>query len=249
MNILVTRPSPAADHLVSRLRSCGQVAWAFPLIEFTPGSQLDILPSRLEALGPGDLVFLLSQHAVHYANPAITRSGKTWPASLNYYAIGRSTALAMHAVSGHSVVWPHEQEISEVLIRLPELQQVAGKQVLILRGNGGRELLAETLHTRGAKVEFIECYQRCAKHYHGAEEGRRWRDRGIDTLVVTSGEMLQQLYALFPAIDRDAWLLHCRLVVVSERLATLARDLGWANVCVAGGADNDALLRALNLYA
>ena len=65
----------------------------------------------------------------------------------------------------------------------------------------------------------------------------------------TSGEVLQLLYGLVPVIDGEAWLLHCRLVGGSERLATLARDLGWANVCVAGGADNDALLRALDLYS
>lgn len=247
MTILVTRPSPAADELVSRLRTRGQVAWAFPLIEFTPGTQLDTLPRRLRSLAAGDLVFILSQHAIHYAQPALSATGTTWPANLNYYAIGRTTALALHAVSGHNVVWPHEQEISEVLIQLPALQAVVGKRALILRGNGGRELLAETLLARGAQVEFIECYQRCEKPYHGAEEGRRWRNCGIDTLVVTSGEMLQQLYQLFPDVDRDEWLLHCRLVVVSERLATLARELGWANICVAGGADNDALLRALYL--
>jgi len=249
MNILVTRPSPAADQLVSRLRSCGQVAWALPLIEFTPGTQLDSLPARLSALQAGDLVFALSQHAIQYAHPALMRAGMHWPADLKYYAIGRSTALALHKVSGQRVIWPHEQEISEILIQLPELQQVAGKRAVILRGNGGRELLAETLHTRGAQVEFIECYQRCAKYYNGAEEGRRWRDRGIDTLVVTSGEMLHQLYTLFPDVDRDEWLLHCRLLVVSERLATQARNSGWANICVAEGADNDALLRALDLYA
>ncbi|QGU89370.1 uroporphyrinogen-III synthase [Erwinia sorbitola] len=247
MTILVTRPSPAADELVSRLRTRGQVAWAFPLIEFTPGSQLDRLPSRLSSLTAGDLVFILSQHAIQYAQPALALAGTTWSANLNYYAIGRTSALALHAVSGHNVVWPHEEEISEVLIQLPALQAVAGKRALILRGNGGRELLAETLLARGAQVEFIECYQRCEKNYHGAEEGRRWRDRGIETLVVTSGEMLQQLYQLFPDVDRDEWLLHCRLIVVSERLATLARRLGWANICVAGGADNDALLRALYL--
>lgn len=247
MTILVTRPSPASDQLVSRLRSRGQVAWALPLIEFTPGTQLDILPARLSALAEGDLVFILSQNAIHYAHPAIVQAGITWPAHLNYYAIGRSTALATHAVSGHQVIWPHEQEITEILIQLPALQQVAGRRALILRGNGGRELLGETLHSRGAQVEFIECYQRSARHYNGAEEGRRWRDRGIDTLVVTSGEMLQQLYTLFPDIDRDEWLLHCRLLVVSERLAILARELGWTTILVAEGADNDALLRALDL--
>lgn len=247
MNILVTRPSPAADELVSRLRSRGQVAWPFPLIEFTPGTQLDILPERLRSLAAGDLVFILSQHAIHYAQPALSLAKTLWPANLSYYAIGRSTALALHAASGHEVVWPHEQEISEILIQLPALQAVAGKRALILRGNGGRELLGETLLARGAQVEFIECYQRCEKYYHGAEEGRRWRNCGIDTLVVTSGEMLQQLYQLFPDVDRDEWLLGCRLIVVSQRLATLARKLGWANICVAGGADNDALLRALYL--
>lgn len=249
MNILVTRPSPAAEQLVSRIRNSGHSAWALPLIEYTPGTQLDILPARLHELRAGDLVFALSKPAVHYAHPALIQAGMHWPDHLEYYAIGRSTALSLHTVSGHEVIWPHEQEISEILIQLPGLQQVKGKRALLLRGNGGRKLLAETLHSRGAQVEFIECYQRCAKHYNGAEEGRRWRDRGIDTLVVTSGEMLQQLYTLFPDIDRDEWLLRCRMIVVSERLATQARESGWANVCIASGADNDALLRALDLYA
>ncbi|WNN44151.1 MULTISPECIES: uroporphyrinogen-III synthase [Winslowiella] len=245
MTILVTRPSPAAEELVSRLRALGQVAWSLPLIEFTPGRDLDRLPQLLSQLSAGDLLFILSQHAIHYAQPIISQHELTWPASLDYYAIGRTTALLMHTVSGLPVEYPHQRETSEVLIQLPALMQVAGKRALILRGNGGRELLAETLTERGAEVTFCECYQRCAKVYDGLNEGRRWRDRGIDTLVVTSGEMLQQLYSLFPDIDRQEWLLRCRLVVVSERLATLAREFGWQDITVADGADNDALLRSL----
>lgn len=128
---------------------------------------------------------------------------------------------------------------------LPELQTVAGKRALILRGNGGRELLGETLRERGANVTFVECYQRCAKHYDGAEEAMRWHARGINTLVVTSGEMLQQLWALIPLWYRENWLLRCRLLVVSERLANQARELGWQDIRIADNADNDALLRAL----
>ncbi|MNB95592.1 uroporphyrinogen-III synthase [compost metagenome] len=57
--------------------------------------------------------------------------------------------------------------------------------------------------------------------------------------------MLQQLYALIPEWYRTNWLLHCRLIVVSERLAGLAQELGWQDIRVADNADNDALLRAL----
>jgi len=73
----------------------------------------------------------------------------------------------------------------------------------------------------------------------------RWHTRGVSTLVVTSGEMLQQLFSLIPPWYRENWLLRCRLVVVSERLANLARELGWQEIQVADNADNDALLRAL----
>jgi uroporphyrinogen-III synthase len=245
MTILVTRPEPAATELVSRLRSLGKLAWSLPLIEFTPGRDLIHLSKQLAALQPGDLVFLLSQQVVTFAEPALQQSATTWPEALNYYAIGRSTALALHTVSNLKVDYPHARETSEELVRLNRLQQVSGKRALILRGSPGRELLAETLIERGAEVQYCECYQRCEKHYNGATEGRRWRDRGITTLVVTSGEMLQQLFSLFPPIDRREWLLHCRLVVVSERLATQAAELGWQDIDVADGADNDALLRAL----
>ncbi len=245
MTILVTRPDPAASELASRLRALGKLAWSLPLIEFTPGRDLESLPNSLATLQPGDLVFLLSQQVVPFADPVLQRHQQAWPENLDYYAIGRSTALTLHTVSGLKVDYPHARETSEELIRLNRLQQVSGKRALILRGTPGRELLAETLIARGAEVQYCECYQRCEKHYDGAIEGRRWRDRGITTLVVTSGEMLQQLFALFPPIDRREWLLHCRLVVVSERLATQAAALGWQEIDVADGADNDALLRAL----
>lgn len=245
MTILVTRPEPAASELVARLRTQGKLAWSLPLIEFTPGRDVDHLPQQLANLQPGDLVFLLSQQVVTFAHPALQRQGFTWPAHLDYYAIGRSTSLALHTVSNLKVDYPHARETSEELVRLNRLQKVSGKRALILRGSPGRELLADTLTERGADVRYCECYQRCEKYYDGAVEGRRWRDRGITTLVVTSGEMLQQLFGLFPPIDRREWLLHCRLLVVSERLATLAASMGWQDIDVADGADNDALLRAL----
>ncbi|EKJ3744290.1 uroporphyrinogen-III synthase [Salmonella enterica subsp. enterica serovar Infantis] len=245
MSILTTRPSPAGEALVSRLRALGQVAWSFPLIEFVAGRELPTLADRLATLAENDLVFALSQHAVAFAHAQLQRDGRNWPVAPRYFAIGRTTALALHTVSGFDIRYPLDREISEALLQLPELQNIAGKRALILRGNGGRELLGETLTARGAEVSFCECYQRCAKHYDGAEEAMRWHTRGVTTLVVTSGEMLQRLWSLTPEWYREHWLLRCRLLVVSERLAHLARELGWQDIKVADNADNDALLRAL----
>jgi len=245
MSILVTRPSPAGEELVSRLRALGKVAWSFPLIEFTPGRELATLPDRLAAFSANDLIFVLSQHAVAFAHAHLQHHGLHWPLAPRYFAIGRTTALALHTVSGINVRYPLDREISEVLLQLPELQNVVGKRALILRGNGGRELLGDTLRERGAEVTFCECYQRCNKHYDGAEEAMRWQSRGVTTLVVTSGEMLQHLWSLIPQWYRENWLLRCRLLVVSERLANLARELGWQDIRIADNADNDALLRAL----
>ena len=245
MSILVTRPLPQGEELVSRLRALGRVAWSFPLIEFTPGRQLPELGGQLASLAAGDLLFALSQHAVEFAHARLQQQGLCWPTAPDYFAIGRTTALALHKVSNRQVRYPLDREISEVLLQLPELQNIAGKKALILRGNGGRELLGDTLRERGADVTFCECYQRSARHYDGAEEAMRWQSRGVSTLVITSGEMLQQLWTLIPQWYRERWLLSCRIFVVSERLAEQARELGWQDIQVADSADNDALLRAL----
>ncbi len=133
-----------------------------------------------------------------FAHAHLQQAGLRFPEQPHYFAIGRSTALALHTVTGIDVRYPLDRETSEVLLQLPELQNVQGKQALILRGNGGREVLAETLAARGAEVEFCECYQRSAKFYNGAEEAMRWHTRGVTTLVVTSGEMMQQLFSLIP---------------------------------------------------
>ena len=244
MSILVTRPLPQGEALVSRLRAMGRVARSFPLIEFTPGRELPALGDALADWGP--TICYLRYPSMRWNSPMPVCSSRACPpTSPRYFAIGRTTALALHTVSGQHIHYPLDREISEVLLQLPELQNIAGKNALILRGNGGRELLGATLTERGAGVTFCECYQRSAKHYDGAEEAMRWQSRGVTTLVVTSGEMLQQLWSLIPQWYREQWLLHCRVVVVSERLALQARELGWQEIQVADSADNDALLRAL----
>lgn len=245
MSILVTRPSPAGEQLVNRLRAQGRPAWHLPLIDFFPGRELAQLPERLAALAPADLVIVVSQHAVNYAHPFLTRQGVSWPSHLHYLAVGRSSGLCLHTASGLPVDYPRDGDSSEHLLALPVLKQVEGLNALILRGNGGREVLEEALRQRGAKVCYSECYQRSPVHYDGDQQSRRCLQLGVNTLIITSGEMLHQFYTLIPDYFHASWLLQCRLVVVSERLGALARQLGWTDIVVANAADNDALMRVL----
>lgn len=76
---LVTRPLPQGEALVSRLRAMGRVAWSFPLIEFTPGRELPALGDALARLGPDDLLFALSQHAVEFAHARLQQQGLPRP--------------------------------------------------------------------------------------------------------------------------------------------------------------------------
>lgn len=245
MSILVTRPSPSGEKLVNRLRANGKLAWHLPLIEFLPGADLPLLAQRFNVLSEDDLLFIVSQHAIHYAHSWLVKLAMPWPVRPHYYAVGRTTGLQLHGLSGLPVSYPREGETSEDLLRLPALAQIQGRRACILRGNVGREMLEKTLRQRGVQVEYCECYQRRLLYYDGNEQGGRLMALGINTLVITSGEMLQQFYNLLPACYRNSWLLKCRLIVVSKRLAILAHQLGWVNIVVADTADNDALMRAL----
>ncbi|CDG23103.1 Uroporphyrinogen-III synthase [Xenorhabdus poinarii G6] len=245
MSILITRPAPTGEALVRRLRGLGKSAFSAPLIEIYPGADLPLLSQKLQWLSAGDLVFLLSKNAVHYANEQLIQEGQLWPNQLSYYGIGKSTSLMFHQCTGLEIAYPEQGETSEDLLQLPALQSMSNKKILLLRGNGGREVIASTLRFRGGEVDYCECYSRQPVKYDVSGFSRHWQRCGIQTIVVTSGEMLQLLYNLVTDSDRKAWLLRCDLIVVSERLANIAQTLGWQTIKVAKSADNDALIQAL----
>lgn len=244
MSILVTRPSPFGELLVKQLTEQGMNAYHTPLITFGPGDELDKLAHYLTTMKNNDIVIAASQHAVNYAKNKLAQDNYAWPDNINYLAIGYKTASVLQEATSSQVGYPQGREISEELLKLPQLQQVAGKRILILRGNGGRDFLAEELKKRQADVIFCECYQRHMINYDANEICQRWQSLNIDRLVITSGEMLQHLYNLVP-VNYQQWLLSCRVIVVSERLAIMAKALGWTQCQIADNADNDALLRAL----
>ena len=122
------------------------------------------------------------------------------------------------------------------------MQHLSDKNVIILRAETGRELMAQTLVTRGALVQHIECYRRMPLEENIAEKLSLAKRVGIDTIVATSGEILDLLEAYTAEEDKD-WLHSCRLIVVSDRIAQTAENLGWSaeKIIVSLRADNQSL--------
>ncbi|MCR3936909.1 uroporphyrinogen-III synthase [Aeromonas caviae] len=237
---LVVRPAAQANQLVQMLRQLGHAPLCCPLLETRPGCDL---PHLGDMLREADLVIAVSMHAVHFAHHFLLQTGQTWP-HIDYFAVGQASADAF-AEAGIQALCPADPR-SEGLLALPALQGVSGRRVLILRGNDGRDLIARTLASRGALVHYCATYERHYPDLDGDALTRHWQAAGLDSLLITSGELLQRLLALVPG-PQHPWLYDRLLVVPSPRVAEMAEGAGFTRIVIAQGASNQALVAALEL--
>lgn len=237
---LVVRPAAQANQLVQMLCQLGHAPLCCPLLETRPGCDL---PHLGDMLREADLVIAVSMHAVHFAHHFLLQTGQTWP-HIDYFAVGQASADAF-AEAGIQALCPADPR-SEGLLALPALQGVSGRRVLILRGNDGRDLIARTLASRGALVHYCATYERHYPDLDGDALTRHWQAAGLDSLLITSGELLQRLLALVPG-PQHPWLYDRLLVVPSPRVAEMAEGAGFTRIVIAQGASNQALVAALEL--
>ena len=193
VGVLVTRPRAQAAELVTAIEREGGDAFCFPVIDIVPRDATLVAPEA-EALPEPDIVIFVSRNAVDHGL-LYTNRGRV-------AVIGPATAAAVEA-AGHVVdIQPAAGYDSEHLLAEPELQDVAGKQVRIVRGSQGRELLAEQLTARGAEVNYLSVYERRLPEPGPdmlAEIEARWRRGDINVVTVMSVQSLVNLLALLPA--------------------------------------------------
>lgn len=246
--IVVTRPRAQAAPLAEAIAAAGATPLIFPLLEIAPASDPQPLLDAVGRLADYKLAVFISPNAVDYALPAILGRA-AWPAALLPAAVGQGTvrALLAHGVSG--CIAPTRRFDSEALLELPELaaERVAGRRVAIFRGDGGRELLADTLRQRGATVDCIACYRRSGPSAGLAPVLAAWREGRLDALTVSSSEGLRYLVDLLDD-EGQAFLRRTPLFVPHGRIAENARALGLSNIILTDAADAGILagLRAYN---
>ena len=145
-----------------------------------------------------------------------------------------------------NIIFPRDNADSEGLLNLGEMQSdnVSDKNILIIRGVGGRELLAKSLKKRGAIVDCIEIYERKLPEYEEHEINKIWHDNNPDAVVVTSNEVLNNLIVLLNSKTKK--LFSIPLVTMSERIAEYARKKGFVStIFVVKEKSDDGILTSL----
>lgn len=228
--VLVTRPNPQGEQLMQLLAEHQISAIHQPLFAY---QGVNSAQTKLSATSPNSWLIFVSPAAVHYA-------AQLWPVTQWQYqqvfAVGEATQKAL-AELGITAISPQQQN-SEGLLALPQLQQVCRQHIAIIRGESGRELLADTLIERGANVEYITVYQ---KQWLAISEQTQssWQQLQVKIIVVTSQALLE--YLLSQLNQKDKWWQQCHWLVASERIAEYAKQ-HLLDVVNLSSANNQAIL-------
>lgn len=236
--VLVTRPAGQAEPLCRLIEAAGGRAVRFPTIAIEPTRDAQAAAQLAE---PWDLMYFVSPNAVEQSI-ALVGDG-TWPRVKWIAAVGRGTARALEAAGRAPDLVPNARYDSESLLAMSELTDMRGRRVLIVRGEGGRELFAQAMRERGGEVSFAEVYRRVRPAVDPAPLIACWQDE-VQLAIATSDEVLINLVELIGEAGR-ALLLATPLVVIAERTAQTARALGFQTVHVAARAEDTAILESL----
>ena len=223
IGVVVTRPARQAGAFAQKLAALGATPIAWPAIVILPPDDPAPLARVHAALDRYDLAFFISANAAEYGAPPAGR----WPPALRAYAPGPGTSEALAGVGVPDARIPTTTFDSDGLLALPELADVRGKRVIVFRGSGGREQLAQTLARRGATVESVDCYRRAAPAGDARglvellREGRAHAltltsSEGADNLMRAAGDEGRALLARIPA-----FVPHPR---IAERVRALGLD-------------------------
>lgn len=241
--LLVTRPRPQCAAWLQRLAALGVPAAALPLIEILPARDPGPVRAAWARLAAVDLAVFVSPNAVEqfFAHA----DGAAWPAQTLAACVGPGSAeaLAAHGVPADHIVQPAADAASldseHLWQQLLPRRAWAGARVLLLRGDGGREWLAERLAEAGASVQAVTVYHRTGPNIDAAEQALldavRARPQGYVWLF-SSAEAVGHL--------SGQGLAGQRAIATHPRIAEAARAAGFAPVVLARP-DPEAVTRAL----
>lgn len=243
--LLLTRPEEECAALAASLAQAGIYSASMPMLAIAPRQESPVERSLILDLDRYCAVIVVSKPAARLGLARIDQYWPQPPLNQRWFTVGTATAAILEDY-GLDVHCPADGDDSEALLKLPALEQALqthDPKVLILRGEGGREFLADCLRGQGVAVDYLELYRRELPSYPPGELSRRIREDQLNAVVVSSGQGLEHLHQL--AAHDWSQVSALPLFVPSPRVASQARELGALRVIDCRGASAAALMEAL----
>lgn len=262
LRVLLTRSNAKNTSLIKALKPHNIAAFSHPMLELHGALTPEAIAST--PIFSCDLLIAVSEPAVEFLCSTLNECIDTefvekvvsHLSAIPIVAIGEATAKSMQDWLSREVEYPMVAT-SEGLLNEPIASNalhepcIVNKQVVILRGNGGREHIATELAARGANVRYIESYTRqpCVDVNNIWLD--QWKSQQINCIVATSVEQFNAIWRLALTLSQQNWLQNCTWVVASERIkhALLVRCINSVNIHNAEGASNSAILNQLLIVA
>jgi len=227
--VLVTRPENQAARLCSLLEQAGFTSVRFPVLAIE-AIQEKGGKAFLAKVRAYDWVIFVSVNAVKYSLTSVFALQNTF-LDKKIAAVGLATTQVIESFGLHVDLVPDSGFNSEALLAALSEHNVAGSKFLIVRGQGGREWLADRLRILGAEVEYYEVYRRIKPPIsHQVMVGLDLENK-VDIVTITSNEALDNLLAMVGG-DIKRVLKLKPLIVISERIKMKAMGLGFKLVVV-----------------
>lgn len=242
---MITRPAHQAGALSQTICSAGGETFLFPTLAIIPATLTAENKAQLQNIKQYDFIIFISPNAVKYGLEHI-HANITLPNDLLLATIGQGSAkILMDSLGKPADVTPKENFNSDGLLATQAMQDVANKHILIIRGNGGREHLKETLEKRGAIVDYLTAYQRIRPASDSPDLEQYLQNNRIAAIVITSATSLKNLQEMTPESVMSK-LLNVPLLLINKRLITIAKEAGFTNdLLVAREASDESILQSL----
>lgn len=233
VTVILTRPAGQNERLAQRLAAEGYRTIERPLLEIAPLEPGNNERKLMMELDRFDDIIFVSGNAVDHGVPLLEQYWPQWPIALHWAAVGPATAARLPPEI--TVTFP-QAGASEALLQMERFREVSGRNVMIVRGRAGRELLADTLRERGAQVQYLEVYERKPVDHQSQDLPGE-----TNVAVITSGEALERFADLV-----DARTFNGGLIVPSARVRTMAIERGFAKVDTVDNLNDESIVRAIS---
>lgn len=242
LRVLNTRPHGQHLALSRAIHDAGGEAIPLPVLAIEPTGNTWL--NHLPPLEDINHVIFISANAIDYFFEAIHHRHESWPDSIETTVIGKASARALSAWNIRVDHLPSVAD-SDHLTQLDFLQDLKNQTVLLIKGEGGRNIIANQLKSRGGNVITLDVYRRVLPKIPKEHVESLWQEDRVDIILLTSQQAIHNLFTLFGEHARQ-WLCSKPCIVISDRLGKAASALGMRTILVS---PYDSIVKTLEDYS